>query len=1409
MEALLANHQTGAWQLLEEGVQGRELMKVPENVEKLLTLPIKIWGTIVPMNVLFPGFSKNDALEIVQNEKANVEITSIITSKTAALDMDENLPKQHATYIQRSISNRLLIDPMVFTVNCEDVFVFKGVERTNLVQLAEPHVTRSSTNQRSEITCRHVYLDDDEDWDDLMIVSKAPIHLICKEGTDYVLHMSSKVTDILFKHALTKSKSVEAYVSEDIFVSNFITSSESNGALICDVPGMGKTWLVESLARKLQIKCKNISFFVKLSTLSQLLGDLSVTSRKNNALELVLGHVCSSYLFALIILQQRKMGRSTPSITFCLDGFDEIRKELVDKTSMLIKELNKYSMVRLLISSRPQMRQNLENTFNVISYDLLPFTRAQQNSAITGYWQESLRMDNSSILIDFANQCINSVRSNQKHEREFGLGIPLKCYILAVVNEKHAQLLTTSNRRKQMEIGESVILKSVCEMYEHFIETCMEKTAKLHMIKLTTELKQGVHQFHTEKAISLLFPEIQDVLDGRNIHVVPTVEIENLSIMATPSQNEFVFPHRTFAEYFAGKFFAEFWISTSKHEPAVAEALGIYFLQSVLGTPSRWSRENYDCIAFNASSSCPTSPKLETSMFARVNVVRFMNSISGKITENSNPTESIGYFKQILHNRTPQRWHRNLECDHFLRAKLYVTLLACLQEQLFSVLALLIKLARAFFDENDIIDLIHSQNGSLDLSHYPCDIQAGDFSVALLLHKAVSSGSVEAVSDLFGLFSEHTENWLLKFCQKFPLDLYTPLETAIASNDIDMFVYFIDKVNIPWERLIISCLLWKPMNEADINTRASITEILISRNKATTIKLTSKDIMKHLRQMTTNKLHNLHLILSLAINQNLSLKFLPSDNKQYLIENSLINDSDEQLIKLLLTIFRKCGDDDLASKVNWTSDFKSRDVLDILDVTDAHKTFSNLHFVPSDEVFKNLKCPETIRLLATIFPTFGVCNQHGWNYLHYAIVYENRDWVVNLLHMRLDVNERDSKGNTPLLLINMKQPLDLTKLLLVNNADAHAVNKDNQSYLHKLLKNCDINQLNYVQECIELILDYGSHELWNMKDNNGNTPFKILSSQYSASDKHLILTTDYQQLLFLFNEQFPVDFKKYECSKALSYANLIHMVFTCKISLERLKNFNKKQMLYTIMNFSNFEQLCVILLLLFPKPNANVQMSVVESEDCQSLSQKKSTEILSMLNVPLLNQTLGLICFTESFMTNLNAVRSLKVLLGICPDITRNSYRNRNYLHYCVHQGKVDWVKYLIESGHDVNQTDEYGCSPLLCVTLTRPLELIRLLVQHNADIYGLSRSTDMVRFQLVCLCIKKHEDIPLEWINSAVEKIALRRGIKEYCEPFVLTTEFPLNELSDLMCPGFSIIRSIRKMTTKKKHTADSCVIV
>lgn len=1079
IEALQITLQTGAVDLL---------LRIPGHV--LLNYPIKICATVTTLKEKFPELTATEVENILQHEGLAEEFIGIAQG-SATIVLEGDTPTFESFYFERFISNRLYLDPRVFKENCPDVFVFKGFHRNDLLDLVDPHVIRSSREllKLSSISSRHIDLMGEETWDDLVeLWEETPVHLISKDGDYYVLERTnSKVTDIIIKHVLKNITQKDTYMSENQLIDQLMSVRGSRCALLCDVPGMGKSWLMKSLAKKLQKKTgESVVFFVQLASFAKGLVEQRSRNTEFSGLYDMLQYTCRTKLAAHLLLELFKT--QNLGFIFILDGFDEISDLYRERTESTLKVLNNHEKVRLVISSRPHFRKRLEEKFELVSYDILEFTKNEEIETMIGHWKRAISNNDVRKLTNLAERCLQEFKNVQRNDTCDILGVPLKCHMLAVVYEKFARNIC----RFKIEPDKEANVVSIANLYEQFIEYSVSKLVENENARSSTDMRQKIMLFHTLKALELQHKEVAEEF-GRIFcgDLDPFVEewVSRVGLLLYTSNNEFEFKHQSYADYFVGKFFAEYWMNMETYENGYIKTVAVYFIKQVMVT----SYEHLNRMLHQVKFENYLSPLRSKSFkFNNSIMLSFVDSIYKNQSKHQNFSilNDIGTFSQ---------------CEDYLKRKSYGILIACIEEGFTVLLSLFKKVTRSLIGENEIHTLISSPDGQMGRK-----LQIA--SVPLLLYFVALKGSLEASGEIFSIFGETEQNHLIKYCEKYPDEYWSPLEVAILRNNLDMVAFFMKRVGLPQERRLVAYLIGTNMTQYDIDERVKILEYTFQKKDANLRFLQRNNLVQRMHDTDERYDINVSILINFAWKRNICLNFATEQNKLLFLRLCLPQSNDHEIIKLLILLFGedsdktlrvlKCWDETESEPLAWRN-LRAENVLDVLDIIHASGIFSKLDLKYVKDSFENVLHVETLRVLNGLCTDFSICNLDEWNFVHLAVMQGKVEWVKHLIESDYDINRRDSAGNTPLLCISSRKPVEVAKLLFEKVLDVYAVNDREDNVAHVLCRAWKCIDLTDMVEFAALTIEKYAN-LWTMTNTDGLTPFEILQKLAGESNAKVV-----------------------------------------------------------------------------------------------------------------------------------------------------------------------------------------------------------------------------------------------------------------------------------------------------------------
>jgi len=243
------------------------------------------------------------------------------------------------------------------------------------------------------------------------------------------------------------------------------------------------------------------------------------------------------------------------------DGFDEISPTYKNIVINLLQALKNY-IKQLWITTRPNMREELEDNLEQFSYNLEPFSRQDQINFLTKYWMYKLNIPDSARLKTYAETLLDNLGTSINNN-EF-TGIPLQSRMLAEVFENDCKTFYNSDQVKplldarldlidlyakflknkyEININEKMKLDSSnTKIKEEFIPDMIKKYETEHQLMALYAIfnKQDRELLLNEEQNQIIQRFIQDFKEGKqNIGIIDQI-VDN-------DKPQFI--HRTFAEY--------------------------------------------------------------------------------------------------------------------------------------------------------------------------------------------------------------------------------------------------------------------------------------------------------------------------------------------------------------------------------------------------------------------------------------------------------------------------------------------------------------------------------------------------------------------------------------------------------------------------------------------------------------------------------------------------------------------------------------------------------------------------------------------------------------------------------------------------------------------------------------------
>jgi ankyrin repeat protein len=350
----------------------------------------------------------------------------------------------------------------------------------------------------------------------------------------------------LKKHVIMNNECEESIDEEAIFHKN-----DEKVLIISAEPGMGKSLILDNFTQN----STSDNFFVKI-ILNTCKETLSGTNFKENLSKDLIEFVLKSLLNKtneqeISLLKQLA---KEEKLTLMFDGLDEVnyyKEQVID----LIDALNKDKRIKkIVITTRNQLREELEDHFRTFSFNLNNFDDQDQKNFLGKYWR-NLNLQNketratSAVLKQSAEVLIERIKLISSQSLNELIGIPLQTRMLADIYFEKA---------KNKQEFSQIILTNIADLYNQFIESKI----KIQYKKIGIEIEKDEELFEKQKEIfyanhiklssSLLFENKNKKLDD-DLKEKDEKRIMKDGIVVAFTNKKPTFQHQSFAEFFLAK----------------------------------------------------------------------------------------------------------------------------------------------------------------------------------------------------------------------------------------------------------------------------------------------------------------------------------------------------------------------------------------------------------------------------------------------------------------------------------------------------------------------------------------------------------------------------------------------------------------------------------------------------------------------------------------------------------------------------------------------------------------------------------------------------------------------------------------------------------------------------------------
>nr|XP_042900449.1 uncharacterized protein LOC107441805 [Parasteatoda tepidariorum]XP_042900450.1 uncharacterized protein LOC107441805 [Parasteatoda tepidariorum]XP_042900451.1 uncharacterized protein LOC107441805 [Parasteatoda tepidariorum]XP_042900452.1 uncharacterized protein LOC107441805 [Parasteatoda tepidariorum]XP_042900453.1 uncharacterized protein LOC107441805 [Parasteatoda tepidariorum] len=240
-------------------------------------------------------------------------------------------------------------------------------------------------------------------------------------------------------------------------------------------------------------------------------------------------------------------------IALLLDGFENIA---VKDRGKLLKAFKDSKIEKLFITTRPHMKEELEDAFGVLSYSLKPFSENDQETFLSNYWSKT---PSCSLRIGeciYAKKLIDSVSQLISDEKKEFTGIPLHTRILAEAFENKYKTFCNSPHQNKVNLPNYM---NIVEFFPIFVKRKFEMS--FHLARIPGDYKKILFDdFHKKQnllALYTLFSEndLTQLLSRNKIEETLNYKFQwEEGFISEIVDGKPLFTHISFANYFAARF---------------------------------------------------------------------------------------------------------------------------------------------------------------------------------------------------------------------------------------------------------------------------------------------------------------------------------------------------------------------------------------------------------------------------------------------------------------------------------------------------------------------------------------------------------------------------------------------------------------------------------------------------------------------------------------------------------------------------------------------------------------------------------------------------------------------------------------------------------------------------------------
>ena len=362
--------------------------------------------------------------------------------------------------------------------------------------------------------------------------------------------------------------------------------------------GLGKSTVLTHLSKQIKQKFPN-SWVIRIG-LKHYTDELEILKKgtidKKIATEFVSKKLLKlTTVFDLKLFEHCSEQRQKIRIVLMLDGFNEISPDYETTVIDLLQTLRSMSVLEFWITTRPHLKQKMEDNLQQISYTLEPFSRENQVEFLKEFWRlrdwftevgNGQKGKDKHKLETYAKELIKKLSTSINNRDKDFTGIPLQCLMLAEAFDEEVKTFCQSSG----SMPDLPVRLDLVDLYGLFINSKYDiyigdklRIPLTNVIakKQRKNFVKEAEDFHQKLAIEMLCPGNKETLQSTGNSAFSdekVTEMSQIGIVQVNYEGKLHFIDRNFAEYYV----ANFVVNQMTKEPSPSPQVQDFILKDVL-----------------------------------------------------------------------------------------------------------------------------------------------------------------------------------------------------------------------------------------------------------------------------------------------------------------------------------------------------------------------------------------------------------------------------------------------------------------------------------------------------------------------------------------------------------------------------------------------------------------------------------------------------------------------------------------------------------------------------------------------------------------------------------------------------------------------------------------------------------